>query len=173
MCGDLWIFTENQQPEVKPHDRTSDHEAFSMLQFLSMEETIFSKIIRREIPAMIVYEDEYTMAFLDACPVNPGHTLVVPKKYFKNLYDIDDETLSHVARTVQKVAIAVKHAMQADGINIHQNNDPVAGQVIFHTHTHVIPRFKDDGIIHWHGKGEYHQGEKAIEIGNKIKSTIV
>ncbi len=135
-------------------------------------ETIFSKIINREIPATIVYEDEYTLAFLDAHPVNPGHTLVVPKKYFKNLYDIDSETLAHIAETVQKVAIAVKQAMQADGINIHQNNDEAAGQVVFHTHTHIIPRFAGDGIVHWHGKEEYHQGDKVLEIGNKIKSAL-
>jgi histidine triad (HIT) family protein len=137
-----------------------------------MSGTIFSKIINREIPATIVYENEHTLAFLDAHPVNPGHTLVVPKKYFKDLYDIDDETLCHITRTVQKVARAVKHAVNADGINIHQNNEPAAGQVVFHTHTHIIPRFNNDGLPHWHGSREYYDGEEK-ELAEKIKNALL
>ena len=85
--------------------------------------TIFEQIIDREIPATIVYEDDYTLAFLDIAPVNIGHTVVIPKKHFKNLYEIDTETLHHIADTVQKVAIAIKKALNADGINIEQNNE--------------------------------------------------
>ncbi|MBP9821270.1 MAG: HIT family protein [Candidatus Pacebacteria bacterium] len=135
-------------------------------------ETIFSKIINREIPAPIVYEDEHTLAFLDAHPVNLGHTLVVPKKHFRNLYDIDPETLSHVIKTVQKVAIALGHAVGAEGVNVHQNNESAAGQVVFHLHMHVIPRFKNDGRVLWEDKLEYRPGE-ASDLAEKIKSALV
>src|SRR3989344_8724642 len=107
------------------------------------------KIIRREIPADIVYEDADTMSFLDIRPNNPGHTLVVPKKPFRNIFDIDDETLAAVWRTARKVAKAVKDATDADGLNINTNNEATAGQVVFHYHVHVIPRFENDGLPLW------------------------
>jgi histidine triad (HIT) family protein len=136
-----------------------------------MEKTIFELIIERVIPATIVYEDEHTLAFLDAHPINPGHTLVVPKKHFKNLYEIDKQILHAIAETVQKVAIAVKAATNADGINVHQNNDAPAGQVIFHTHTHIIPRFIDDGYVHWRNSTEYDK-KMIAELAEKIKSNL-
>ena len=135
---------------------------------MNTEKTIFERIIDREIPATIVYEDDFTLAFLDIAPVNIGHTVVIPKKHFKNLYEIDTETLHHIADTVQKVAIALKKALNADGINIEQNNDAPAGQIIFHTHTHVVPRFIGDGFTHWKGARGYSEGE-ANETAEKIK----
>ena len=135
------------------------------------EKTIFEKIIERIIPATIIYEDEYTLAFLDAHPINPGHTLVVPKKHSKNIYDTDVETIRAVAETVQKIAIAIKKATKADGINIHQNNDAAAGQIIFHTHTHVIPRFEGDGYVHWRNSTEYNK-EMISQIAQEIKNNL-
>jgi histidine triad (HIT) family protein len=117
-----------------------------------MEDTIFAKIIRREIPAEIVYEDEDTLAFLDIHPNNPGHTLVIPKKPVKNIFDIDEETLAKVWRTVRIVARAVQTATGSEGLNINTNNGAVAGQVVFHYHVHIIPRFAGDGFELWHGK---------------------
>ncbi|MFA6279003.1 MAG: HIT family protein [Candidatus Paceibacterota bacterium] len=116
-----------------------------------MEDTIFMKIIRREIPAEIVYEDADTLAFLDVKPVNPGHTLVVPKKFARNLLDVDEGSLTAVMHTAQKVAIALR-ATGAEGVNIGINNESAAGQLVFHFHVHVIPRFAHDGFQHWHGK---------------------
>jgi histidine triad (HIT) family protein len=108
------------------------------------EDTIFAKIIRREIPADIVYEDADTLAFLDINPVHPGHTLVVPKKATRNILDIDEESWLALMRTVRKLALAVKAATNADGINIDINNEAAAGQIVFHTHVHIIPRFAGD-----------------------------
>ncbi len=133
-------------------------------------ESIFAKIISREIPAYFVYEDEHTVAFLDIHPSNPGHTLVVPKKLSRNLFDIDEESLTHLMLAVQKVARGVKEGMQADGVNIAMNNEPDAGQIVFHTHVHVIPRFKDDGFKHF-PQGEYKPGE-AETVAEKIKMQI-
>ena len=116
-----------------------------------MEDTIFAKIIRREIPAEIVYEDEDTLAFLDVKPINLGHILVVPKKFARNLLDVEENTLDAVMRTAQKIARALRDT-GAEGINIGINNEPFAGQEVFHFHVHVIPRYASDGLQHWHGK---------------------
>ncbi|MDB5244442.1 MAG: Diadenosine tetraphosphate (Ap4A) hydrolase related family hydrolase, Hit-like protein involved [Parcubacteria group bacterium] len=135
-----------------------------------MEDTIFSKIIRREVPAQIVYEDEHTLAFLDAHPINPGHTLVVPKKAVRNIFDVDPETFSLTLESVRKVAKALQEALSADGINIHINNEAPAGQAVFHLHIHVIPRYVSDGFKHWQGR-TYSSGESE-KIADKIRQAF-
>ena len=116
-----------------------------------MEDTIFAKIIRREIPAEIIYEDADTLAFLDVKPIALGHTLVVPKKFVRNIFDAEEETLSALMRTVQKISLALR-ATGAEGVNVGINNEPAAGQEVFHFHIHTIPRYASDGLEHWHGK---------------------
>lgn len=128
------------------------------------------KIIRREIPAHIVYEDDETLAFLDVKPVNPGHTLVIPKKFAKNIFDVDEATLAAVMRTVQKVAYSLRETLGAEGINLHVNNEVAGGQAVFHLHVHVIPRFSNDGLEHWHGK-EYAEGE-GEKIAEKVRQSL-
>lgn len=118
-----------------------------------------------------VYEDAHVLAFLDIHPNNIGHTLVIPKEHFENLYTTPDEILSKLASVVKKVSLAIKKATNADGINIHMNNETAAGQVIFHTHIHIIPRFKDDGFTHWRGLRDYSNAELE-EIAQKITSTL-
>ena len=135
-----------------------------------MPDCIFCKIVRSEIPSEKIYEDADTLAFLDILPSNPGHTLVIPKKHSENLYDIDDHSLAAVIRSAQKVAKAVKKAVGADGINLAMNNESAAGQIIFHPHFHVIPRFKEDGYKHW-GKKPYKEGE-AKAVSEKIRSAL-
>jgi histidine triad (HIT) family protein len=108
-------------------------------------ETIFSKIIAREIPADIVYEDEVVLAFLDISPVNYGHTLVIPKEPFVNVFDAKPETLSHMMKIGQKIAQTLKVAGLADGVNLIMNNGAEAGQEVFHAHLHVVPRLDGDG----------------------------
>lgn len=135
-----------------------------------MDDCIFCKIARKEIPSETVYEDADTLAFLDIKPNNPGHTLVIPKKHSQNLYDMDDHSLAAVMRTAQKVAKAIKKAVAADGINLAMNNESAAGQVIFHPHIHVIPRFAEDGYRHWPQKS-YKEGEAAA-IAEKIRAAI-
>jgi histidine triad (HIT) family protein len=103
---------------------------------------IFAKILRGELPAQIVYEDEHTLAFLDIMPRAPGHTLIIPKKPARNLLDVDPESLSHVIKTAKKIAIAGKKAFNADGVTMQQFNETAGGQVVFHLHVHIIPRHK-------------------------------
>lgn len=136
-----------------------------------MEDTIFMKIIRRELPAEVVYEDDDTLAFLDIRPTSPGHTLVVPKKPFRNIFDIDDDTLATVWRAVRKVARAVRDATGADGLNVTTNNEAAAGQVVFHYHVHVIPRFASDGLRMWPGK-PYADAAAAAAMAEKIRQAL-
>jgi len=123
---------------------------------MNEEKTIFEKIIEGEIPSAKVYEDENTFAFLDINPSTPGHTLVVPKKPYKNIYEMPENNLSYLMNSVKKVSSVLKEALSADGIKIMMNNDPVAGQEVFHAHVHIIPRFKNDN---WPKKYKYKEGE--------------
>ncbi len=111
-----------------------------------MEECLFCRIVRKEEPASIVYEDDDTMAFLDINQGVRGHLLVVPKAHYVNLLDIDPEAAAAVARTVVKLAPALKEAMGADGINLWQATGWEAGQRVFHFHVHMIPRHSGDGL---------------------------
>lgn len=104
------------------------------------ENNIFAKIIRGEAPCFKVYEDEQTLAFMDVMPQAEGHTLVIPKFPAEDLFDLDPEFAAAQARTVKKVAAAVKRAFKAPGILIAQLNGAPAGQTVFHFHTHIIPR---------------------------------
>ena len=106
------------------------------------DSNIFAKILRGEIPAHKVYEDDDTVAFMDVMPQGPGHTLVLPKAPSRNLLDADPATLGRLMQTVQTIARAVKQAFEADGVMIVQYNEPASGQTVFHLHVHVIPRFE-------------------------------
>jgi len=108
--------------------------------------TIFSKIIAREIPAHIVYEDELVIAFLDIVQATKGHTLVVPKTEYSDIFDVPEDVLLHVMRVAQKVSKAISIAFQPEGLNILSNNGAVAGQTVFHFHLHLIPRYQRDEI---------------------------
>lgn len=136
-----------------------------------MTDCLFCKIAAGEIPSTKIYEDDAVLAFLDIHPVNIGHTLVIPKTHYTNLYDTTDETLARMMSIVRKLSIATKNAMGADGINIEMNNDPVAGQIIFHAHIHIVPRFEGDGFRHWRGARDYHKGEDA-DVAEKIKAFL-
>ena len=101
---------------------------------------VFAKILRGEMPAYKIYEDDRALAFLDIMPRAPGHALVIPKRPARNILDIDPEDLAHVMKVAQKLARASVKALGADGVTIHQFNEPAGGQVVFHLHVHVIPR---------------------------------
>jgi histidine triad (HIT) family protein len=108
------------------------------------DSNIFAKILRGEIPAHKVYEDESALVFMDVMPQAPGHTLVVPKAPCRNILDADPQVLAALAPLVQRVARAVKSAFEADGVTVVQFNEPASGQTVFHLHFHVIPRH--DGV---------------------------
>jgi len=133
-----------------------------------MPNCIFCKIARGEIPSEKIYEDRHTFAFLDISPNNHGHTLVVPKEHYRNILDIPPGAYSRVAETVRRVAGAVHKGMQAGGLNIAMNNEPCAGQIVFHAHMHIIPRHEQDGLKVWHRKRPYKDGEMEA-VGELIR----
>lgn len=108
--------------------------------------SIFTRIIEREIPAYIVYEDDLVIAFLDISQATKGHTLVVPKKAYENLYEMPDELASHVMKISIKLAKAIQKAFNPAGLNLLNNNGEIAGQSVFHFHVHLIPRYENDGV---------------------------
>jgi len=128
---------------------------------------IFCKIIAGEIPSYKVYEDEWTLAFLDINPVNQGHTLVVPKKHYANIEEADEEMLCRIIKTIKKVGFSLKKNLGVAGYNVLEANDPEAGQSVPHLHFHLVPRIKGDGLKHWPQK-EYEPGE-AEAVLKKIK----
>jgi histidine triad (HIT) family protein len=107
---------------------------------------IFAKILRGEIPAFKVYEDERTLAFMDVMPQSEGHTLVIPKTAARNLFDIDPETLANLIKSTQHVAKAVQKAFNPDGMRIIQFNEPAAGQTVFHIHFHIVPCYEGETL---------------------------
>lgn len=135
-----------------------------------MEDCIFCKIVKGEIPSNKVYEDSKYLAFLDISPVNPGHSLVIPKAHFRNSLETPDKILLEILKIGKKIGKALQ-VNGAEGINLSFNNESASGQIIFHTHLHVIPRFKDDGHMPWQGKTQYKEGERE-EVAKRIISAI-
>lgn len=108
------------------------------------EDCIFCKIVKGEIPCEKIWEDENTFAFLDVSPATEGHTLVIPKKHYENIFDIPEKVLEEIMKTSQKIAKLLKERLLADGINIFNSNNKVAQQEVFHYHIHIIPRYSRD-----------------------------
>ncbi|SOC23027.1 histidine triad (HIT) family protein [Stappia indica] len=105
------------------------------------DQNVFAKILRGELPAQKVYEDDKTLVIMDIMPRGDGHVLVIPKTPSRNILDIAEDDLNAVMKTVQTMAHAVVRAFDADGTTIQQFSESAGGQVVFHTHVHVIPRF--------------------------------
>lgn len=133
---------------------------------------IFLKIINGEIPSAKIYEDEHTYAFLDIRPNNKGHALVVPKAWSRNILDIDEASFLHMAKTARALARAIREATGADGVNILMNNEPAAGQEVFHSHMHIIPRWSGDGVFSKSKHTAYDDGEMDI-VAERIRSLLM
>ena len=123
-----------------------------------MDDCIFCKIVRKDIPCVCVLDTDKVLAFLDISPVNKGHVLVVPKEHFETMLDVPDNLLKEMIVVAKRVGKGLRKGLKADGFNIGMNNFAAAGQVVFHAHLHVIPRFEADGLKHWPGK-QYDEGE--------------
>lgn len=124
-----------------------------------MMECIFCRIVAGDIPCAKVYEDDRVLAFLDINPLMPGHTLLIPKKHAETLFDMTPEEAGACGAALQKVASAVFKGMDAEGLNILQNNYEISGQEIFHVHFHLMPRKTGDGFkVPWPAK-KYGPGE--------------
>jgi histidine triad (HIT) family protein len=103
---------------------------------------IFAKILRKEVPCNFVFEDADTFVFMDIMPRSDGHALVIPKQPARNILDAPASVLAPLMQTVQRVAIAAQRAFNADGMTISQFSEPAGGQVVFHLHVHVVPRYE-------------------------------
>lgn len=137
-----------------------------------MNDCIFCKIVSGEIPSYKVYETNDTLAILDINPVAKGHVLVIPKgTSSSNIFDISASEWSAMMETVRVVSIALEKALDADGVNLIMNNREHAGQIIFHPHVHLIPRFKGDGLKQWPHRS-YAEGE-ADAVKDKIRSALI
>jgi histidine triad (HIT) family protein len=131
---------------------------------------IFARIIRGEMPAYTVYEDEYTLAFMDVMPQSPGHTLVIPKTEAKNLFDLPISSATAVVATTQLVAAAAMEAFKADGIMLNQFNGEIAGQTVFHFHLHIVPRY--EGVPLRRHTGDMEDSAVLEEQAAKIMAEI-
>ncbi len=136
-----------------------------------MENCIFCKIVKKELPYAKIYEDSDILAFLDIKPVNIGHTLIIPKQHFVNIYETPEEILASMIKSAKIISRAVKSETKADGINVTMNNDPAAGQIIFHSHIHIILRLASDGFGPWRGRRPYKEGEME-EVAKKITGAL-
>lgn len=135
------------------------------------EDCLFCKIIKGEIPSSKIYEDESVYAFLDISPVNPGHVLVIPKIHSDNFLDMDLVDISDVFIVSKKIAQNMKKNIPCDGVNMKMNIGADAGQIIFHSHLHLVPRYKGDGLKLWPGKS-YESKEQSAEIQKRISNNV-
>lgn len=131
---------------------------------------VFAKILRGEMPAHKVYETDKVLAFMDIMPRADGHVLVIPKTAARNILDINPDDLAELAKAVQFVAKGVKKAMAADGLTIQQFNESAGGQVVFHIHVHVLPRW--DGVALRPHTGAMENGEVLAKHAATIRSAL-
>lgn len=110
---------------------------------------IFCAVVVGDGPALVLHEDERTLAFLDVRPAARGHALVIPKDHVENLWDADAETAGAVMVAAHEVAALLRGRLQPDGLTLRQNNGPASGQVVPHLHLHLVPRWHGDGTVGW------------------------
>ncbi len=131
---------------------------------------VFAKILRGELPCHKVYETDRALAFMDIMPRGDGHVLVIPKARARNILDVKPDDLAELMKAVQVVARAAKEAFSADGLTIQQFNESAGGQVVFHLHVHVIPRF--DGVPMRPHTGEMEKPEILAANAGKIRAAL-
>ena len=138
-----------------------------------MPQCTFCHIIAGELPAEVVYEDAMVIAFLDNAPIERGHTLVVPKQHARNLFDIEHTLAAQVTKVTARIAPHLVAAVGADGLNVSQNNEPAAGQVVFHYHVHLIPRWERQ-VRFPRRRGRLSLSQEEMEsIGKSIRDHIL
>lgn len=141
---------------------------------MAHEDCIFCKIIEGEIPSAKVYEDEHVLAFLDISQVTKGHTLVIPKKHVKNIYETPSEVASELFARVPRIANLIKAAFQPVGMNLLNNNEAPADQSVFHLHIHLIPRYGEgDGFSsNWNVHTDDYTPSDLQQIAGQINKEI-
>ena len=132
---------------------------------------IFCAIIAGEIPAATVYEDEHVFAFMDIAPANPGHTLVIPKQHYRNIFDMPIEVGTKIMQAAIPIANAIRDALNPDGLNLFQSNEAAGFQTVFHFHLHLIPRWEDDPLrLPWRpSEGDL---EEINDVAAKIRDAL-
>ena len=136
-----------------------------------MDNCIFCKIVRGEIPCGKVYENDETFAFVEMNPVNPGHTLIIPKRHYPSLSDIPEKELGNLMKDIKKISSGVLKAFNTSSFNLVQSNGEAAGQEVFHVHFHIIPRHeKDNKEIQW--KVDNISLEERKKIADKIRQEL-
>ena len=133
-------------------------------------DNIFAKILRGEMPCVKVYEDDNILSFMDVFPQSEGHTLVIPKAPSRNLLETNAKDIGRLFGAVQRITKAVETALKPDGITITQFNGAPAGQTVFHTHVHIIPRY-DGKALGAHGGGMADMDELKA-LAEKISATL-
>lgn len=136
-----------------------------------MTDCVFCKIISRDIPSEIVYEDADVVAFMDIRPVTRGHALVVPKKHSKDILETDETDLHKTIVAARKISAAIIRTVGAEAFTISTNRGEAAGQTVFHLHFHIIPRFAKDGLKPWPHQASEPQTRK--EIAEAIKKNLL
>lgn len=131
---------------------------------------VFAKILRGEMPCHKLYEDADTFAFMDIMPRGDGHCLVIPKKPSRNILDVEPDSLAAVSATTQKLSRAVVKAFSADGVTVQQFNEQAGGQVVFHLHVHVIPRF--EGVALKPHTGQMEKPETLAANAARIRAAL-
>jgi histidine triad (HIT) family protein len=137
-----------------------------------MANCVFCRIVAKEIPAAVVYEDELAIAFMDAGQVNPGHVLVAAKAHAETLFDLDDAQAAALLRAAVRVARAIRSALQPQGLSVYQANGKAAWQSVFHYHMHLLPRHEGDGMtLTWPAKNPPREqlAEYAAAIRREIR----
>ena len=120
-----------------------------------MDDCVFCKIVKGEIPCHKVYEDDSVLAFLDIYPKAKGHILVIPKKHFENIYEIEESSLRDVISVVKKMSLLVKEKLGVKSVNVLNASGKEAQQSVFHIHFHVLPRTKEDSLNVFHSDKEF------------------
>jgi len=135
-----------------------------------MNDCVFCRIVAGEIPSVRLCETDEVLAFMDIAPIVKGHALVIPKAHYERVTDVPPALLHRVIEAVQQTVRAQCAGLGAEGVNIHQSNGSVAGQVVPHVHFHVIPRFRNDGH-HWNWRaGRYADADDLRATADRIRS---
>jgi histidine triad (HIT) family protein len=135
------------------------------------EDCIFCKIVRKDAPSSVVFENKQVLAFMDIRPVYEGHTLVIPKLHYVDVFDTPDDVLANIHIVAKQISVAVKRVSHADGISIVQQNGKAAGQDIFHMHVHVIPRFHEKKMPHFPELASVSR-EELDKVAEKVRKEL-
>jgi len=134
------------------------------------KDCVFCKIVKGEIPSYKIYEDNKFFAFLDINPMNPGHTLVIPKEHYENLLETPNDVLKGIIVLIKKIAPKILKSVGSKGFNLGSNIGEISGQVVPHLHFHIMPRFENDGHKLWYGKEM--PKKEMLKIQDKIKTLL-